>query len=145
MASRFDFTNDFTEFIMESLAGLQLLTTLAFLVFWISLRKPLCLEKYDADLREAKEKAKKEKMSGGEEKRKKEDFEIEGWDLLMGHYEKLTTSVGPFFEKTKDRFMDNMFVRHVFIAGYALATYESSFLSILMFVSATIMGNFVGI
>ena len=41
--------------------------------------------------------------------------------------------------------MGYMFVRHVFIAGYALATYESSFLSILMFVSATLMGNFVGI
>lgn len=63
----------------------------------------------------------------------------------MTHYERLATNVGPFLEKAKDRFMDNIFVRHVLIAGYALATYESSFLSILMFVSATIMGNFVGI
>ena len=41
--------------------------------------------------------------------------------------------------------MGNVVVRNVFIASYALATYESSFLSILMFVSATIMGNFWGV
>ena len=47
--------------------------------------------------------------------------------------------------RLKERIMSNMFVRHVLIALYALWTYESSFLSILMFVSATLMGNFVGV
>ena len=41
--------------------------------------------------------------------------------------------------------MQNSIVRNVFIASYTLITYESSFLSILMFVSATIMGNFWGV
>ena len=41
--------------------------------------------------------------------------------------------------------MQNYFIRNFFISLYSIWTYESSFLSILMFVSATLMGNFWGI
>ena len=39
----------------------------------------------------------------------------------------------------------NWFVRNVLIAFYSLSLYESGFLSIMMFIVATIMGNFVGV
>ena len=41
--------------------------------------------------------------------------------------------------------MANWFIRNVIVASYAVVTYESGFLSILMFVTATLMGNFVGV
>lgn len=41
--------------------------------------------------------------------------------------------------------MSNPIVRNVFVTAYALANYEAGFLSILMFVIAAIMGNFVGV
>jgi hypothetical protein len=41
--------------------------------------------------------------------------------------------------------MKNYFVENVLISTYAISQYESGFLSILMFVVATFLGNFVGI
>ena len=71
--STFDYTSDFTEFIMKSLAGLQMLVTFWFLVVWWKLRKPLCLAKYDHDLEEALKKAAKERVGKSEEKQKKKE------------------------------------------------------------------------
>jgi len=76
MTSRFDYTNDMTEFIMRSLAALQMAVTGWFLIVWWKLRQPLCLNKYDHDVLQAKIKAEKENMGGGEMKKKKKDHEI---------------------------------------------------------------------
>ena len=84
-------------------------------------------------------------MGNVEEKRKKKDYEIEGWDLLMSHYASFSQKIEPALSSFKEGVMQNVFVRNVIIAIYTLMTYESSFLSILMFVSATIMGNFWGV
>jgi len=53
--------------------------------------------------------------------------------------------VKPYFRKIKSAFMNNPIIRNTFVTAYALSQYESGFLSILMFVIATIMGNFVGV
>lgn len=63
----------------------------------------------------------------------------------MTQYTNLSNRAGPLIEKVKDTVLGNWFVRNVFVASYTLATYESGFLSILMFVTATLMGNFVGV
>ena len=47
MTSTFAYTNDFSEFIIRIAAALQMLVTLWFIIIWISLRKPLALNKYD--------------------------------------------------------------------------------------------------
>ena len=47
MTSTFAYTNDFSEFIIRIAAALQMLVTLWFMIIWISLRKPLALNKYD--------------------------------------------------------------------------------------------------
>ena len=130
---------------MKSLAGLQMMVTFWFIIVWWKLRRPLCLAKYDHDLEEALKKAAKEKVGKSEEKQKKKEHEIEGWDLLMAHYGQMSESLGPILERFKDRFMQNYFIRNFVISLYSIWTYESSFLSILMFVSATLMGNFWGI
>mgnify|MGYP001199445721 CR=1 FL=1 len=51
----------------------------------------------------------------------------------------------PYMVKIKDALMNNWIVRNIFISFYALSHYEEGFLSILMFVVATLLGNFVGI
>ena len=130
---------------MKSLAGLRMMVTFWFIIVWWKLRQPLCLAKYDHDLEEALKKAAKEKVGKSEEKQKKKEHEIEGWDLLMAHYGQMSESLGPILERFKDRFMQNYFIRNFVISLYSIWTYESSFLSILMFVSATLMGNFWGI
>ena len=63
----------------------------------------------------------------------------------MAHYGQMSESLGPILDRFKDRFMQNYFIRNFVISLYSIWTYESSFLSILMFVSATLMGNFWGI
>ena len=54
MAATFSYTSNFTEFIMRSLAAAQLMVTMWFIVIWISLRKPLCLKKFDLAVAEEK-------------------------------------------------------------------------------------------
>jgi len=76
MTSTFSYTSNFTEFIMRTAAASQLLVTLWFLVIWISLRKPLCLKKYDLDVMEQKEteeRDKKVKAQEGEDVKKKDE------------------------------------------------------------------------
>lgn len=63
----------------------------------------------------------------------------------MGQYQSLAASIGPTLTRIKEAILRNWFIRNFIIASYALATYESGFLSILMFVTATFMGNFVGV
>ena len=63
----------------------------------------------------------------------------------MSHYTRVADKAGPVLSKVKDAIMGNWFIRNFIIASYSLATYESGFLSILMFVTATFMGNFVGV
>ena len=63
----------------------------------------------------------------------------------MANYNKTMGSVGPTLVRIRQGIMSNVIVRNVFISAYAISNYESGFLSILMFVTATIMGNFVGI
>jgi len=63
----------------------------------------------------------------------------------MAHYTRIADSLGPFLEKFKVGFMANWFIRNIFISLYSISTYESSFLSILMFVTATVLGNFWGV
>lgn len=87
--SIFSYTSNFSEFIMRSLTAAQLLVTFWFVVIWISLRKPLCLKKYDLSVQEQKKKEAMEKVGGAEDTKKKDESEIEGWDLLMGHYARL--------------------------------------------------------
>ena len=87
--SIFSYTSNFSEFIMRALTAAQLLVTFWFVVIWISLRKPLCLKKYDLSVQEQKKKEAMEKVGGAEDTKKKDESEIEGWDLLMGHYAKL--------------------------------------------------------
>jgi len=61
---------------MRTAAASQLLVTLWFLVIWISLRKPLCLKKYDLDVMEQKEteeRDKKVKAQEGEDVKKKDE------------------------------------------------------------------------
>jgi hypothetical protein len=65
--------------------------------------------------------------------------------LLVTYYQNLLLAVEPYSSKIKEVIMSNVVVRNVFITAYSLAQYESGFLSILMFVSATILGNFVGV
>lgn len=57
----------------------------------------------------------------------------------------MLATIRPYSNKVKDAFMSNVIVRNVFITAYALANYEAGFLSILMFVAAAIMGNFMGV
>lgn len=80
-----------------------------------------------------------------EDKKKMEESEVEGWDLLMAHYENLLGVVHPYTSKVKEAVLSNVVVRNVFITAYSLANYEAGFLSILMFVVAAIMGNFMGV
>jgi len=63
----------------------------------------------------------------------------------LGYYSNLSNYVKPYISKAKEAVMANMVVRNVFVTAYALANYENGFLSILMFVVAAIMGNFVGV
>ena len=114
---------------MKSLAGLQMMVTFWFIIVWWKLRQLLCLAKYDHDLEEALKKAAKEKVGKSEEKQKKKEHEIEGWDLLMAHYGQMSESLGPILERFKDRFMQNYFIRNFVISLYSIRTYESSFLS----------------
>lgn len=65
--------------------------------------------------------------------------------MLLAHYENLIALVKPYFSAIKSAILSNLFVRNILVTTYALAQYESGFLSILMFVVATIMGNFVGV
>jgi inositol 1,4,5-triphosphate receptor type 1/inositol 1,4,5-triphosphate receptor type 3 len=51
----------------------------------------------------------------------------------------------PYAAKVKDVIMQNYFIRNIIISTYSLSQYESGFLSILMFVVATFLGNFVGV
>lgn len=51
----------------------------------------------------------------------------------------------PYTSKVKEAVLSNVVVRNVFITAYSLANYEAGFLSILMFVVAAIMGNFMGV
>lgn len=74
-----------------------------------------------------------------------DESQVEGWDLLMAHYETMLGAVQPYTSKIKEAVMSNVIVRNVFITAYALANYEAGFLSILMFVAAAIMGNFMGV
>lgn len=52
MTSTFTYTSNFSEFLIRVAASLQMLVTLWFMVIWISLRKPLALNKYDLEVRE---------------------------------------------------------------------------------------------
>ncbi len=70
---------------------------------------------------------------------------MEGWDLLFTHYENLIGTIKPYFRAIKSAILNNFFVRNVLVTAYALSQYESGFLSILMFVIATMLGNFVGV
>jgi hypothetical protein len=54
-------------------------------------------------------------------------------------------AASPFFGKVKNAIMQNFLVRSTVISFYALWHYETGFLSILMFVVATFLGNFVGV
>jgi hypothetical protein len=54
-------------------------------------------------------------------------------------------ALAPYSRKIKVAIMSNWLVRNIFISFYALSQYESGFLSILMFVVATFLGNFVGV
>jgi hypothetical protein len=54
-------------------------------------------------------------------------------------------AASPFFAKVKDAIMKNILVRNIIISFYALWHFETGFLSILMFVVATLLGNFVGV
>lgn len=63
----------------------------------------------------------------------------------MSYYKLLFTAFDPFFSKVKTLIVNNWIVRNVFLSFYALSKYESGFISILMFVVATLLGNFVGV
>lgn len=77
--------------------------------------------------------------------KKKEYKQLEGWELVTGYYSILYELAQPYMVKIKVAFMNNWVVRNIFISFYALSHYEEGFLSILMFVVATFLGNFVGI
>jgi prepilin signal peptidase PulO-like enzyme (type II secretory pathway) len=51
----------------------------------------------------------------------------------------------PYFVKVKDAIMRNWLVRDTILSFYALWHFETGFLSILIFVIATFLGNFVGV
>lgn len=63
------------------------------------------------------------KAREGEDFKKKDESEIEGWDLLMGHYHNLAASMGPTLSRFKEAIVNNWFIRNFIIASYALATY----------------------
>jgi hypothetical protein len=65
--------------------------------------------------------------------------------LLIAYYQNILLAIEPYSSRIKNVIMSNTIVRNVFITAYSLSQYESGFLSILMFVAATIMGNFVGV
>lgn len=144
MTSTFTYTSSLSEFLIRVLASVQLLVTGWFMVIWISLRKPLALKKFDLDMEERR-RMESGKGEVAEDKKKMDESQVEGWDLLMVHYETMLGAVQPYTSKIKEAVMSNVIVRNVFITAYALANYEAGFLSILMFVAAAIMGNFMGV
>ena len=64
---------------------------------------------------------------------------------MVGYYRNTMMVFQPYTSKIYSAIVNNFFIRNVIIATYALSQYESGFLSILMFVSATLLGNFVGV
>ena len=67
-------------------AATQLVLTLWFLIIWISLRKPLALKKYDIEMEESRNLEANSRLDVSEDAKKMDESEVEGWDLLIGHY-----------------------------------------------------------
>lgn len=65
--------------------------------------------------------------------------------MLLGYYKFLLEMLTPGFKKVKDAVMQNWLIRNTVISFYALWHFETGFLSILIFVIATFLGNFVGV
>lgn len=145
MTSTFTYTSSLTEFLIRVAAATQLMLTAWFMVIWISLRKPLALKKYDLEMEERRGLEHNSKGETTEDVKKLDESQVEGWDLLMGHYKNTLNLIRPYSSQVKDAIMANVLIRNSFVAAYSLATYEAGFLSILMFVVAAIMGNFVGV
>lgn len=65
--------------------------------------------------------------------------------MLLAYYKLLLDALTPGFKRVKDAVMQNWLVRNSVISFYALWHFETGFLSILIFVIATFLGNFVGV
>ena len=141
MTSTFTYTSTVTEITLRVAAAAQLLYTFWYMFLWLKLRRVLALNKFLGE-----EPSGNPKLSIPElEKKKKEYKELEGWDLMVSYYRSAMTVFQPYTSYVYSLIMNNWFIKNVVLAGYALSQYESGFLSIMMFVSATLLGNFVGV
>lgn len=64
---------------------------------------------------------------------------------MVGYTNSLVGVFKPYASKIKSAIMSNYIVQNVVITTYSLSQYESGFISIVMFVVATFLGNFVGV
>lgn len=63
----------------------------------------------------------------------------------MSSIDHLKQLVKPYLVIVKDKILENKVVEDTLVTFYSLFKYESGFISIMMFVMASIFGNFLGV